>query len=136
MTGPVTFFGTTSMGENFTGTVSTMGGNPNAPLSFLGVTTTTPNDYVTNLIFSTPVGSNQSIIVDNVSIGTAIPEPTSMALFVVGSLVIGVGAIHRRARIKSVCVELQSAESAFDRDSDSPRDFRQTATRSGSLAWS
>ena len=82
VTGPVTFFGTTSMGENFDGTVSTMGGNPNAPLSFLGVTTTTPNDYVTSPVFSDRQGSNQSIIVDNVFIGTAIPEPTSMQRFV------------------------------------------------------
>jgi hypothetical protein len=96
--GSVTFSGATSQGENFTGSVSTQGANPNAPLQFLGVIATTPNDYITSILFTSGVGANQNIVIDNVSV----PEPTSMALFVLGGLVIGVGAVRRLHRSRSV----------------------------------
>jgi hypothetical protein len=98
----ISFFGTTSLGENFTGTVSVQGANFTAQFGFLGVTTTSPTDYLTSLTFSAPVATNFSPIVTNVSIGAAIPEPTSMALFVAGALVIGVGAIRQRFASRSV----------------------------------
>jgi hypothetical protein len=100
--GMVSFFGTTSQGEKFAGSVMVQGTNPNGPFGFLGVTTTSPTDYITSLTFSTAIGANQNVIIDSVSIGTAIPEPASMALFVTGALVIGVGAIRRLSRSKSV----------------------------------
>src|SRR6185437_199357 len=96
--GTVSFTGTTSLGEIFTGTVSVNGSNPNATLGFLGVTTTSSTDYITSLKFSAMVNGGANVVVDNVSFGQAVPEPASVALFAVGTLAVGAGALRRRFR--------------------------------------
>jgi PEP-CTERM motif len=96
--GLVSFTGTTSQGETFSGNVSVNGADRATTLGFLGVTTTSPDDFITSLKFSAQVGSNVNVVVDNVSFGQAVPEPASMALFASGALVLGGGALLRRFR--------------------------------------
>jgi len=95
--GPVSFTGTTTLGETFSGMVQVAGSNKNSPFGFLGVTTS-PNDFITSIRFSATVGSNVNVLVDNVSFGTPIPEPASIALFGSGVLLVGMNVLVRRIR--------------------------------------
>jgi hypothetical protein len=89
---------TTSDGSSFNSSVMVDARSANSSLGFLGVVLTTPGDFVTSLTFSTPVGASQNVMIDNVSFGSAVPEPASIALLVTGSLAIGTAALRRRLR--------------------------------------
>jgi PEP-CTERM motif len=97
--GTIDFSGTTSLGENFSGSVTVNGSLATGPFGFLGVTTTGPNDYITSLLFSAVVGANTNVVVDNVSFGT-VPEPASITLLGSGVLLVG-AVLLRRRRIRS-----------------------------------
>jgi hypothetical protein len=94
---------TTSNGSIFNSSVLVDATSSTSTFGFLGVIDTTPGDSITSLRFSSPVGSNQNVLIDNFSLGfapQAVPEPASMALIATGSLAIGATALRRRLRQK------------------------------------
>ena len=98
----VSFAATTSKGEVLCGSVMVDGSTTGSPLGFIGVSTKSPDDFVTSITFASPLGANQNVVVDNVSFGSitplAVPEPASMALLAIGAFVLSGGAVRSRLR--------------------------------------